>query len=217
MNPSRFLFLIFPLILAACGGRVSDIDGNEYRTVRIGDQVWMAENLRTSTYLDGSPIPQVPDNAQWEALESGAWASYDNNALNIGLYGSLYNGFAVADPRGLCPAGWRVPTDADWSALVAHLGGDAEAGGKLKSIGTTQWTAPNASATDESGFGALPGGYRYKNGMFDHIGSGGYWWTAPDTSASSMVYRMAHYDYPDVAKNTSPMTTGYSVRCVQVD
>jgi uncharacterized protein (TIGR02145 family) len=203
------------LIFAACSSKVTDVDGNEYRTVRIGEQTWMAENLRATHYRDGSPIPQVPDPTQWAELISGAWASYDNNALYIASDGMLYNGYAVNDPRGLCPEGWRIPTDEDWSALAAQLGGDSEAGGRLKSVGSQRWTDPNTGATDESGFGATPGGYRYKNGQFDHIGSGGYWWSSTTPTDSTLNYRALHYDYADMMRNTSPVTTGYSVRCVR--
>lgn len=210
-HPHRYLII---LLLAACSSNVSDIDGNEYRTVRIGEQTWMAENLRTTRFRDGSPIPQVPDQAEWAALRSGAWASYDNNALNIGLYGILYNGFAVSDARGVCPDGWKLPSATDWSTLIAHLGGDSEAGGKLKSTGTALWTKPNASATDESGFGGLPGGYRFRNGMFDHLASGGYWWSSTAPTDSTLAYRALHYDYADVLNGSAPLSTGYSVRCV---
>lgn len=207
--------VLIAFFLSACGGGITDIDGNTYRTVRIGDQVWMAENLRSTRFRDGSPIPQVPSQADWEALGSAAWASYDNNALNIAAFGMLYNGFAAEDPRGLCPSGWRIPTDTDWMLLTEHLGGESEAGGKLKSTGTKVWNNPNVAATDEVGFSALPAGYRFRNGMFDHIGSGAYWWTAADSSASVMTYRMAHYDYADLSWNRSSKSTGYSVRCVK--
>lgn len=202
-------------LVAACSSNVSDIDGNEYRTVTIGSQVWMAENLRTTRYRDGSDIPQVPDPVLWAELSSGAWASYDNNALHIATDGMLYNGNAATDPRGLCPEGWRIPTDEDWAVLSGELGGDSEAGGKLKAVGTQRWTDPNTGATDEHGFGGHPGGYRYKNGQFDHIGFGGYWWSATSVTDSTLAYRALHYDYADLLRNVSPVTTGYSVRCLK--
>jgi uncharacterized protein (TIGR02145 family) len=213
-KPHSRLSIVTLLLLAACSSKMSDIEGNTYRTVRIGEQTWMAENLRTTQYRDGSSIPQVPDGAQWAALRSGAWASYDNNASYIATDGLLYNGFAVTDQRGLCPEGWRLPSDGDWTALATHLGGDAEAGGKLKSTGIDRWTKPNAGATDESGFGGHPSGYRYKNGQFDHLGSGGYWWSSTAPTDSTLGYRALHYDYADVMGNISPITTGYAVRCV---
>lgn len=133
-------------------------DDKVYKIVKIGNQVWMAENLNTSHYLNGDSIPQVQDKAEWVALTTGAWCYYQNDAENGKTYGKLYNWYAVNDPRGLAPEGWHIPTDAEWIALIDYLGGTNVAGGKMKQIGTVHWISPNLGATNESGFSALPGG-----------------------------------------------------------
>jgi len=137
---------------------VTDIDGNEYATIQIGTQVWMAENLRTTKYCNGDPIPNVTDSLQWVNLATGAWAHNNNYSQYENLYGKLYNWYAVDDSRNICPCNWHVPTDAEWTTLIDYLGGEGVAGGKMKSTGTQYWLSPNTDATNESGFSGLPGG-----------------------------------------------------------
>jgi uncharacterized protein (TIGR02145 family) len=174
------------------GGGVTDIDGNRYNSVIIGTQEWMKENLNVSKYTDGTIIPQVTDPAAWTSLTTGAWCYYNNDPANGAIYGKLYNLYAVlgihsaasfSDPslrKELSPTGWRVSVnrvDADeWTILSDYLGGLSIAGGKMKEIGTSHWTSPNAGATNSSGFTALPGGYRESNGIFWEIGKYGFWW-----------------------------------------
>src|SRR6266487_1634854 len=126
-------------------------------SIKICDQVWMLKNLDVSTYRNGDPIPKISDNAAWLALTTGAYCYYDNDSANYAAtYGKLYNWFAVNDPRGLAPAGWHVPTDAEFTTLVETcLGGWQVAGGKMKEIGTTHWASPNEGATNSSGFTGL--------------------------------------------------------------
>jgi len=138
---------------------VKDIDGNIYHTVKIGGQLWMAENLKVTRYCNGDPIPYVSDIAVWTTLTTGAYCNYDNNEINADTYGHLYNWYAVNDSRNIAPKGWHVPSDAEWKILVDYLGGSEVAGGKIKETGRTHWVG-NASATNESGFSALPGGLR---------------------------------------------------------
>jgi uncharacterized protein (TIGR02145 family) len=136
---------------------VKDIDGNVYRTVTIGTQVWMAEDLKTTHYNDGTPIPYVTDHTEWANLKSGAycWKWSDNNdESDKNIYGAFYNWYATAEK--LCPVGWHVPTDKDWETLVDFCGGWEIAGGKLKEVGTEHWESPNIGATNEFGFTALP-------------------------------------------------------------
>ena len=133
-------------------GTVTDADGNTYRTIKIGNQWWMAENLRTTRYRNGDPIPTVTDNFTWGHLLTGACCSYDNDSSMVFTYGRLYNWHAVSDGRGLAPLGWHVPSDADWGTLVEYLGGSAVAGGKMKEAGTAHWLSPNTGATNESAF-----------------------------------------------------------------
>ena len=127
---------------------------------RIGTQIWMLKNLDVTTFRNGDSIPQVTSGATWASTTSPAWCYYDNNSANGDIYGKIYNGYAVADSRGLAPIGWHIPTNDEWTILVNFLGGDSVAGGALKQTGTTLWTPSNVGATNSSGFAALPGGYR---------------------------------------------------------
>lgn len=145
---------------------VKDIDNNSYNTVKIGNQCWMRENLKVSKYRNGEAIPTGLNNADWLNTRNGAYAIYDNSNVNDAIYGKLFNWYAVRDSRGFCPTGWHVPTGAEWTTLTNFLGGDGEAGRKMKSMGTTYWQSPNTGATNESGFSALPGGYRGFNSSF---------------------------------------------------
>lgn len=196
-------------------GRVTDIDGNKYRTVQIGDQWWMAENLKVSRYRDGSAIPDVTQNSQWTNMTTGARAFYDNNSSLGKTYGKLYNGHAVTDPRGLCPEGWQVPTENEWSKLLTYLGGSSEAGGKLKA--TRRWRQPNTGATNESGFNALPGGYRASDGSFRLIGSSGTWWSITEHSTDIAVNRGLAYYTGRMYTGRGSRQSGFSVRCIKDD
>ena len=144
-----------------------------YTSVLIGTQQWMQQNLEVVTYRDGTVIPQVTDATAWAGLTTGAWCYYGNDPSSG--YGKLYNWYAVNDPRGLAPQGWHIPTDAEWTTLSTLLGGTSVAGGKMKTTGITRWNSPNTSATNESGFAGLPGGYRNGSGTFYSVGAFGYW------------------------------------------
>ena len=151
-------------------GAITDIDGNVYDTVVIGSQEWTVQNLKTTKLNDGTAIPEVTDNSAWAALTTPGRCAYNNDPANRTIYGELYNWYAVGIGN-LAPAGWRVPTDADWTTLTTYLGGLTVAGGKLKESGTTHWHSPNTSGTNEVGFSALPGGCRLNNdGTFFAIG-----------------------------------------------
>jgi uncharacterized protein (TIGR02145 family) len=157
---------------------VSDIDGNAYPIVKIGSQMWTQKNLNVSRYRNGDTIPQVTDPTEWTNLKTGAWCWYNNDSASYAAtYGKIYNFYAVKDPRGLAPNGWRVPSENDWQILSNFLGGDAVAGGKLKTTGTSVWFTPNTGATNESGFNGLPGGDRNLLSYFGGIGVAGNWWT----------------------------------------
>ena len=134
----------------------TDIDGNVYHTVTIGTQIWMVENLKTTRYNDGSPIPFVTDSSSWSNLTTPGYCWYNNDTTNKNTYGALYNWFAVNTGK-LAPTGWHVPTDDEWTTLTTYLGGESIAGGKLKETGTTHWRTPNAGATNEIGFTASSG------------------------------------------------------------
>jgi uncharacterized protein (TIGR02145 family) len=192
----------------------SDIDGNFYNTVVIGSQEWIADNLKVSKYRNGDPIPTNLNDASWQGTTDGAYAIYDNIPVNDSLYGKLYNWYAVADPRGLCPAGWHVPGDAEWETLENFLGGSSVAGGKMKAV-SSLWLAPNTDATNSSGFTGLPGGYRNAGGAYYFIGYFGFWWSSTQFSTTSAWYRDLFYFDGDVRRNNDPKRLGFSVRCVR--
>jgi uncharacterized protein (TIGR02145 family) len=196
---------------------VTDVDGNEYPVVTIGTQKWMAENLRTSRYHDGSAIPNVTDDDSWNMLTTGARCNYNNNSGLDEQYGKLYNWYSVADSRLLCPAGWHVPADTEWTKLTDFLGGASVAGGKMKAI--QGWTEPNTGATNESGFTALPAGGRYPfaSEPFKYLGRDGYWWssTPSQSNQSNAFSRGIDYSAKYVGRGNDNKLAGLSVRCVK--
>ncbi|MGC1391586.1 MAG: fibrobacter succinogenes major paralogous domain-containing protein [Bacteroidales bacterium] len=196
-------------------GAVTDIDGNVYNTVVINTQVWMVENLKTTRYRNGDPIQYISDSTQWnQYLTTGAYCIYRNNASNANAYGNLYNWYAVNDNRYIAPSGWHVPTDGDWTALTSFLGGDTE-GGKLKEAGTIHWASPNTGATNETGFTALPGGYRDDLGFFDWITDYLYLWSSSEAEATVAWYRFMDNNSGYVIKDVFDKTYGFSVRCIK--
>ncbi|MCX6159142.1 MAG: fibrobacter succinogenes major paralogous domain-containing protein [Ignavibacteriae bacterium] len=160
--------------------QATDIDGNVYKTVKIGNQEWMAENLNVGHYRNGDVIPQVQDDNEWENLRTGAWCYYENEKSNGKTYGKLYNWYAVNDPRGLAPEGWHIPSDVEWNIIIDYLGGGDVAGGKMKA--KTKWESPNTGATNESGFTGLPGGLRGYDGIFYYIGKTADFWSSSEES-----------------------------------
>jgi uncharacterized protein (TIGR02145 family) len=200
-------------------GTITDIDGKSYKTIPIGIQVWMAENLRTTKFNDGSAIQSVTDDAHWSNLLTPAYSWYDNNdTLYANIYGAYYNWFAVSTGN-LCPAGWHIPSDSEWQQLVDYLGGSDIAGSKIKETGTNDWVLPNTDATNESGFTALPAGQRGSiDGIFNGQGIYGGWWstTELDVSPLSAAWcRWVHGDTTVVARNEIFKKDGFSVRCIK--
>ena len=195
-------------------GYLSDNDGNTYRTVQIGGQTWMAENLKTTKYRDGTSLPNISNDGLWSSLSTGAYSWYGNDVKNKGTYGALYNWLAVVDSRHLCPAGWHVPGDAEWSTLI-NLFGESVAGGKLKEKGTAHWISPNTGADNFSGFNGFPGGGRQGGGTFAFAGSQAFWWS---TTAKSEIYAWSRYlsNYEAKASRYSDLKqSGFSVRCIK--
>ena len=184
-------------------------------SVVIGTQVWMKKNLDVKYYRNGDLIPQVKDPSEWYNLKTGAWCYYKNDSANGEVYGKLYNWYAISDPRGLAPEGWRIPSNKDWQDLYEILGGISTAGRKLKAKGTIEggdglWKSPNFGATNEAGFSALPGGYCANIGHFSLLGEAGYWWSSSLCSwiinnSSSTLYVLT----------VSSKTNGFSVRCLR--
>jgi uncharacterized protein (TIGR02145 family) len=184
-------------------------------SITIGIQVWTNKNLDVTTYRNGDVIPQVTNEAAWAGLTTGAWCYYNNDAANGAIYGKLYNWYAVNDARGLAPAGWHLPTDAEWSTLGTYLGGDAVAGKEMKTTGTTLWTSPNTGATNSSGFAGLPGGKRNYDATFDSILSDGYWWSATPHVSPNAWYRILAYDNSNLDQLNLTMLYGFSVRLIK--
>jgi uncharacterized protein (TIGR02145 family) len=199
------------------GTTINDADGNIYHTVTIGTQVWMVENLKTTKYNDGTAIPLVTDGEAWGKLTTPGYCWYNNDAATFkATYGALYNWYAVNTGK-LCPTGWHVPTDAEWTKLTTFLGGNGIAeGGKLKETGTSHWKSPNTGATNVKGFTALPGGYRGGYGVaFYNVGSYGYWWSSTESRSYSAWRREMGYDESDVSSNDGNKEAGCSVRCIR--
>jgi len=192
---------------------ITDIDGNIYKTVKIGTQIWMKENLKVTHYRNGNAIPKVTDNTAWIDLSTGAYCNYGNDVNNVTTYGRLYNWYAVNDTRNIAPTGWHVPSDAEWQTLVDYLGGENVAGGKMKETGTTHWQTPNTGATNESEFSALPGGARY-GGTYDNIGNFEGWWSATEYGGFYAWDRRLNYSSSGVSRYLTSKRYGFSVRCV---
>lgn len=191
-----------------------DYDGNAYTTFTIGNQVWMAENLRVTHYNNGDAIPNVTDNTDWTGLSTGAYCWYGNDQSDNEKYGALYNWYTVDDSRGLCPDGWHVPTHVEWTTLTTYLGGTSVAGGKMKAT-SDLWNSPNTDATNTSRFSGLPGGFRYNDGTCFGIGDYGYWWSSTEYSSDYAWYRYPYYDVGNVYVGFDSKLYGFSVRCLR--
>jgi uncharacterized protein (TIGR02145 family) len=216
-----FIMGILIFVLYSCkkddndNNTVTDIDGNVYHTVTIDKQVWMVENLKVTHYRNGDSIRRVTNNSSWSNLSTGAYCDYANSPGNSITYGRLYNWYAVTDPRNLAPEGWHVPSDAEWTVLTNNLGGQLSAGGKLKETGTSHWLSPNAAATNEIGFTALPGGKRYGDGSFDNIGTTAAWWSSTGHNSGMSWGRGIDYNLSSIYWYGTYNETGLSVRCVK--
>jgi uncharacterized protein (TIGR02145 family) len=182
--------------------------------VRIGDQCWFSENLRSDHYSNGEVIPGDLDNATWSSTVAGAQAYYLNDAVNLSAFGRLYNWYAVDDARGLCPSGWHVPSDAEYTTLTDFLGGTSVAGGKMKESGTGHWNAPNTGATNSSGFTGLGSGTRSSSGGFFGLLYTGYFWSSSPSGGYAWVRVLGNVN-ADVFRNYGyTQRYGFAVRCV---
>lgn len=197
-------------------GSVSDIDGNTYKTIQIGTQTWMAENLKTTKYNDGTAIPNIKDGTYWGALSTGAYCDYYNFPAYSAIYGRLYNWYVVAstNSQNVCPTGWHVTSDSEWTLLIDYLGGESVAGYKLKEAGSAHWPDPNTGATNESGFTALPGGWRYQPNSFGDLGAHATWWFSTEYDADNAEFY--HLSFSGGTNGGySSKTAGMSVRCLK--
>ncbi len=192
---------------------MTDQDGNVYKTIVIGTQEWMAENLKASHYRNGDAIPLVTSDSIWAGLSTGATCWYNNDSVNYNCpYGKFYNGYAVADPRNICPAGWHIPSDSEWILIGFFLGEDSIAGGKMKSTATNYWYNPNSAADNTSGFSGLPGGWRYENGTYAFLTADGIWW---GFSQGTFVSRHLVYSNGTLYRIYNGVRFGFSVRCLR--
>jgi uncharacterized protein (TIGR02145 family) len=196
---------------------VKDIEGNVYKAVTIGSQTWMSENLRTSKYNDGTPIRLITEPITWSGSSEPAYCWYgytEANAYSSVVAGALYNWYTV-NTGNLCPVGWHVPTDAEWTIMTEYLGGLNNAGAKLKENGTKHWTSPNAGATNETGFKALPCGIINSTGSFFLIGIAGLWWSSGENSADDAWIRSIANNESKINVSLFLKRGGCSVRCLK--
>lgn len=228
-----WILLTGMLFMAACtddneviSGLIKDGDGNAYSTIKIGHRTWFTENLKTTTFRDGTPITLILSAEEWADNESPAFSWFDNDEGNYPYYGALYNGYAVTDSRGLCPAGWHVATDADWMDLEIAMGMpnnevdatgdrgiDQNVGGKLKA--TISWAAPNTGADNSSGFTALGTGYRRPPGEFVWFNQWAGFYTSSVVNNDELWIRYIGYDMQGIARERRSFNYAYSVRCVK--
>jgi uncharacterized protein (TIGR02145 family) len=199
-------------------GSFKDIrDNKNYKTILIGDQTWMAENLNVSTFRNGDIILEAKTYKEWKLAEENkrpAWCYYNYDSKNAEKYGKLYNWYAVNDPRGLAPKGWHIPTDLEWELIIDVLGGENLAGGKLKN--TTDWNV-EGNGTNDSNFSAYPGGRCNFGGGFDAtLGYEGFWWSATEYEAPySALYKSLSCNYSSVFSGDDLRGTGMSIRCIK--
>lgn len=200
-------------IIIPTAGKIKDVDGNAYDTVRIGKQTWMVQNLKVTHYRDGSAITVITDNAAWLDTPNGAGAMcyYNNDAANATTYGALYNWEAAASSKGLAPAGWHVPSLAEWTELETLFGPYYEGGQYVKEAGTTHWLAPNYKANNQTGFTALPAGYRKATGQYIGIGELAIWWST-NTQKTAQCSNIGAELSSDELFNTR---SGMSIRCIK--
>jgi uncharacterized protein (TIGR02145 family) len=210
-------------------GSMTDQEGNVYKTIVIGEQEWMAENLNTSIYRNGDAITTGLDAAAWSTTNAGAWAYYNDDVNLACPYGKLYNWYTCVDPRELCPVGWHIPSDAEWNALISYLDADYNpnafgpqsslAGGLMKATGIIQssngyWYSPNQGATNSTGFSGIPASYRSPAGNYSGMGVGGNWWSTTEMDASDAWYRNLDFNVNSSQRYSDPKGYGFSVRCV---
>ena len=194
---------------------VTDIDGYIYHTVKIGTQAWLVENLKTIHYRNGDPVNTSNGPSIWGTDKTGASCAYNNDESSVETYGRLYNWYAANDARNLCPSGWHIPAEPEWKMLMDYLGGELAAGGELKSTGSAYWYAPNTDATNNSGFTALPSGYRNDTGVFANRRFSAIFWSSTQLDSTHAWYRYLYANYGGMYKdNYHNKSHGFSIRCI---
>ena len=216
MKRKTILLVSLALALKMNAQVVTDADGNAYNTVTIGSQVWLKENLKTTKYSDNSPIPLVEDAASWKKLEVPAYCWYNNDSSSYkATYGALYN-WHVINTNKICPTGWHVPSNDDWTALTEYLGGVSIAGNKLKESGTAHWALNDVNTTNSSGFTALPGGYRSDlDGSFSNLSNYGTWWSTSTFQKDYIIVWSLFSNEQSITSEFQLRTTGHYVRCLK--
>ena len=216
------LILFGSILLISCSSNSSSNSNDcpipsEGQTIQIGNQIWSQANLNLTQYRNGDIIPQSTNLNEWVSLTTGAWCYYDNDPANELKYGKLYNWYAVNDIRGLAPQGFHIASDSEWTILTNYLGGETVAGGGMKELGNCHWASPNASATNTSGFTALPGGYRDDTGSFYFKSNNGLWWSSTSASSSYPIAwtRDLSFGMVEVGRSYHTKLFGLSVRCIK--
>lgn len=220
MSKQTILFFITMLYISHLRAQLMDVDGNVYKTVVIGSQTWMAENLKTTRYATGDSIPNIVNKDQWFNLTSGAWSYYKNEINNNNPYGKLYNWFCVVDDRNVCPTGWHVPTHDEWEILTDYIKENSQSsqeGRALKSKdGWDYYDGVNGNGSDDFGFNALPGGNRNINGNYSKMGENGYWWsTTEHVNTLNAWSRYLYNNSENIMGYEDFKNYGFSVRCLK--
>jgi uncharacterized protein (TIGR02145 family) len=194
---------------------VTDIDGTTYKTVKIGEQIWMAENLKTTRYNDGTGIQKITDATAWSGMKTGAYCWYKNDELIYkDTFGAIYNGY-TAKTGMLCPTGWHVPDKEDWLKLREFTGDSIKGGGKLKEAGTEHWLTPNKGADNSSGFTALASGMRYFEGTFASVLNFTGIWSSTETGTKDLWYTSLYYGDAVFVIDHITKNQGFSIRCIK--
>jgi uncharacterized protein (TIGR02145 family) len=219
MRKLKLLFSVSLLCLNLIwlqGQTVKDIEGNEYKAVNIGTQIWMVENLKTTKYNDGTDIPLVTDSISWNTLLTPGYCWYNNDELTYkNTHGALYNWYVIKTGN-LCPTGWHVPSDEEWKILTDYLGGERIAGGKLRISGKSHWDNNNTNVTNESNFSALPGGLRdMKSGSYAFISSAAFFWSSTENSSTHAWGRFLQSPPEKVYRFAFHKAYGYCIRCIK--
>ena len=217
MTKNTFFVSLFVLqLITGFSQTVTDVDGNTYNTVSIGNQIWLTENLKTTKFNNQDPIPLVTDNTLWSTQTEAAYCSYQDDNLLANEYGNLYNWHVLNDIRNVCPTGYHVPSILEWEALIDFLGGAAVAGGKLKEAGLAHWIDPNTGATNSSGFTLLPSGWRaHNNGFYENLTYMAYQWSSTSIDALNASIMLVGFDSESCLTSESHKLTGLPIRCLK--
>lgn len=215
VDPINSILTIFPNPNSLTGDILMDIEGNQYKTVVIGNQRWMAENLKTTRFANGEAIPLIQGNQEWANVDFSAYSFYDNNPKFQKVYGNLYNWYSVVDQRGLCPVGWHVPSLAEVREMETFMISLGVSTAALKSVGV-DWEQPNFEASNFKGFNAIPSGKRwYSTGKFEFIFKGGYYWTSSSAGNFRAYYYAFAHDYTEAKLYNFLWGDGFACRCIQ--